>query len=115
MSEFVDSLPETFELFGPVTVRKMFGGYGLYHDGTMFAIVVDDTLYLKSDAESAADFERVGLGQFAYERNGRIIKMSFYLAPDEIIDDREQAARWARRAFAAALRALAAKKIPKRR
>jgi DNA transformation protein len=53
MSELIAYLPEVFELFGPVTIRKMFGGYGVYHDGLMFALVADDTLYLKADDENA--------------------------------------------------------------
>jgi DNA transformation protein and related proteins len=35
--------------FGPVTIRNMFGGAGIYADGVMFAILVDDTLYLNAD------------------------------------------------------------------
>jgi len=44
MSEYVEYLKEVLELFGPITARKMFGGYGIYHNGLMFALVADDTL-----------------------------------------------------------------------
>lgn len=115
MNEFVDTLADLFELFGPITPRKMFGCYGLYHDELMFAIVVDDVLYFKTDAETAPDFEAAGLEQFAYERLGKTVKMSFYRAPDEILDDRELAARWARRAWQAARRTQVAKPAAKRR
>lgn len=70
MSELIAYLPEVFELFGPVTLRKMFGGYGVYHDGLMFALVADDILYLKADAENARYFDEQGLGQFEYLRDG---------------------------------------------
>jgi DNA transformation protein len=115
MSQFVAALPDLFEQFGPITVRKMFGGFGLYHDGLMFAIVVDDTLYLKTDSETASDFVTAGLEQFSYERAGKTVKLSFYRAPDEIVDDREQAASWAHRALQAAGRARAAKNPAARR
>lgn len=104
MSEFVAYLTEVFQNFGAVQTRKMFGGYGLYHDGVMFGLVADDTLYLKADVTVAHFFEAKGLGQFEYEKGAKQIKMSYYLAPEEIFDDREEAALWAHRSYAVALR-----------
>ncbi|AMK78761.1 MULTISPECIES: TfoX/Sxy family protein [Methylomonas] len=105
MSEFIAYLPEVFELFGTIQIRKMFGGYGVYHDGLMFALVADETLYLKADAENAKFFEEQGLAQFAYQREGKMAKMSYYQAPAEFMEDREQAELWARRSYDAARRA----------
>lgn len=105
MSEFIAYLPEVFELFGSIQIRKMFGGYGVYHDGLMFALVADETLYLKADAENAMFFEEQGLAQFAYQREGKMAKMSYYQVPAEFMEDREQADLWARRSYDAALRA----------
>lgn len=105
MNDYIAYLQEAFALFGPVTARRMFGGYGLYHEGRMFGLVVDDILYLKADAESTGEFVRHGLGPFEYQRQGKLVQLSYYRAPDEILDDRELAARWARLALAAALRA----------
>lgn len=105
MSEFVNSLEDVFAMFGRIRTRRMFGGYGIYHDGLMFALVVNDTLYLKADSLSASTFEQRGLDAFEYERgSGKKIKMSYYMAPDEIFDDPETAKLWADRAFDAALR-----------
>lgn len=110
MSGFVDYLPEVFSEFGSIALRKMFGGHGVYHQGLMFGLVADDTLFLKVDAASLPLFEREGLPPFVYsDRNGRTATMSYRQAPDEIFDDRELAARWARRAFEAALRAQSTK------
>lgn len=105
MSEFVEYLHEVFMLFGPITARKMFGGYGIYHNGLMFGLVSDDTLYLKADAENSNHFEQEGLGKFEYKKDDRIMKISYYQAPAEIFEDREQAEIWARRSYQAALRA----------
>lgn len=113
MSEYVAYLQEVFERFGAVSARRMFGGYGLYHEGRMFGLVVDDTLYLKADAESVGEFEACGLGPFEYVREGKAVRLSYYRAPDDMLEDRELAALWARRAFAAALRSGSGK--PKRR
>lgn len=110
MSGFVDYLPEVFSEFGSITLRKMFGGHGVYYQGLMFGLVIDDTLYLKADATSLPWFEREGLPPFVYsDRHGRHTTLSYRQAPDEIFDDQELAALWARRAFEAALRAQAAK------
>jgi DNA transformation protein and related proteins len=92
----------------------MFGGYGIYHDGLMFALAADDVLYLKADAETVPRFEAAGLPPFTYESKGRIMRMSYYQAPAEVLEDPAQAAEWARIAHGAALRARAARK-PKRR
>lgn len=104
MTEFVDFLGEVFRQFGPVQARKMFSGYGLYHDGVMFGLVADETLYLKADETIAHYFESKGLRQFEYARGDKIVKMSYYLAPEEIFDDPEKAAKWASRSFKVAFR-----------
>ena len=105
MSEFIEYLQELFEKFGPVHTRKMFGGYGIYHDGVMFGLVEDDTLYLKSDETSVEYFQSRGLGQFEYDRGEKTVKMSYYRAPDEIMDNPDEASLWARRAWEVAFRA----------
>ena len=104
MSEFVDSLEEVFASFGSIRARKMFGGYGIYHGDLMFGLVADDVLYLKADERSVEVFSKQGLTPFVYEKSGKIVKMSYYTAPEEIFDDPEQAKVWAVRAFEAALR-----------
>jgi DNA transformation protein and related proteins len=110
MSEFVDYLHEVFHQFGAITARKMFGGYGLYHDGLMFAMVSNDTLYLKADDDNAGYFVEQGLDRFEYRRNGKIMRMSYYQAPAELMEDWELAALWARRSYGAALRGGSTKK-----
>ena len=111
MSEFTDYLQEVFARFGAVHARKMFGGYGLYHDGVMFGLVADDTLYLKADASTREHFLSRGLGAFEYEKNGKTVTMSYYLAPEEILEDTDMAREWAQQSFAIALKAQAARKL----
>jgi DNA transformation protein len=104
MSEFVDNLHEVFDLFGPISAKRMFGGYGIYHDGLMFGLVADDLLYLKADERSIDEFTERGLLPFEYDKKGKMVKMSYYAAPEEIFDDPEEAKEWAERAYDAALR-----------
>ena len=105
MSEYVEYLKEVFAEFGPITLRKMFGGYGIYYKGLMFALVDDDMLYLKTDEKNSDYFQKAGLSQFEYDKKDKVVKMSYYQAPDEIMEDREAAAIWAKRSCEAALRA----------
>ena len=105
MSEFVDNLETVLALFGPVKARRLFGGYGIYHDALMFGLVAEDELYLKTDEKSVSAFTELGLPPFEYEKRGKKMKLSYYLAPAVIFDDPELAKAWADRAFEAALRA----------
>lgn len=94
---------DLFAEFGPVQVRTMFGGAGVFADGLMFALVVDDVLYLKADEDSAALFERENCSPFSYRtRGGRRTVMSYWRLPDRLYDDPVGLARWAERALAAA-------------
>jgi DNA transformation protein len=105
MSEYIEYLREQFASFGAIEARRMFGGWGIYHQGLMFALVVDDTLYLKADADSSPQFQALGLQPFQYARRERRVALSFYQAPEGLYDDPDEAKRWAGLAFAAALRA----------
>jgi DNA transformation protein and related proteins len=106
MSDFVEHLKGVFGSVGRVQVRRMFGGYGLYCNDVMFGLVADDTLYLKSDETTETHFTSRGLTPFRYSSKDRkAVTMSYYLAPEEVLEDPEQAATWARRSYEAALRA----------
>ena len=104
MSEFVTYLEEVFDHLGPIQARKMFGGYGIYYQGTMFGLVADDILYLKADTDLAKVFKARGLEAFEYKKGDTIVKMSYYMAPDEVLDDPDEAAIWGKRSYEAALR-----------
>lgn len=113
MSEFVEYLKEVFVQFGPIQSRKMFGGYGVYHNGVMFGLVADDMLYLKVDDTIKPLFEAKGLPAFEYDKGDKVVTMSYSLAPDEILDDPEEAALWAERSYRVAFRSKASTKPKK--
>ncbi len=102
--EFVDYLLELMQPLGPVTARAMFGGYGIYIDDLMFAIVVDDVLYLKTGTHNRPDFEQRGLQPFTYLRDGKTCTMSYSEAPAEVLDDPDTMRTWANGAIEAALK-----------
>lgn len=105
MDEFITFLHELFVPFGTISVRKMFGGYGVYHQGLMFALVADKQLYFKVDNISKEEFITKGLPAFEYQKGDKTIAMSYHIAPEEIYDDAEQAVYWAALAYEAAFRA----------
>ena len=101
---FLDFLTEQLAGFGPVTIRKMFGGAGIYHQGVIFGLVIEDVFYLKSDAASKAPFEAEGLEPFSYDtKDGKRTVMSYWRAPERCLDDPDDMRDWATRAFAVAI------------
>ncbi len=108
--DFADFVLEVLQVWRPVTARRMFGGYGIYHAGVMFALIAEGTLYLKVDDESRGAFEAAGLLPFAYEAKGRRVALSYHRAPDAMLDEPDVAREWAERGWQAALRAHLLKK-----
>jgi DNA transformation protein len=100
-----EHIAELFAAFGPVTVRRMFSGAGIFADGLMIALVVDGVIFLKADERTITQFEREGLGPFTYRtRNGTRSLASYWRMPERLYDDPDELAGWAREAMEAARR-----------
>lgn len=97
---YKEFIQELFSGFGPVTIRDMFGGGGVFHDGIMFAIIADETLYLKVDDTNRASFEAEGMEPFSYHAKDRVNTMSYWEVPERLYDDPEEFTAWARGAYA---------------
>ena len=106
---------DLFEPLGPVQVRAMFGGGGVYYKDTMFALISDETLYLKVDDSNKADFEAEGCGAFVYGDKAKPISMSYHELPDRLLDDPEELVEWARKSVDIALRSKKPKKSGRRK
>ena len=100
----LDHIHDLFAAFAPITTRAMFGGHGVYRDGLILGIVIDDALYLKVDAVTRASFEAAGCAPFMYEAKGKSMPMSYWSVPDEALDSPQEFRPWAQRAWEAALR-----------
>lgn len=109
MSDFIPFVQELLDSWGTVSARRMFGGHGLYHEGLMFAIVMNQQLFLKVDEVNRPDFEALGLTPFTYPMKGKDVALSYWSAPDAIFDEPTEALLWARSAWDAAARAHLAK------
>ena len=103
--EDTERLAELFSVYGPVNVRRMFGGAGVFADGLMIALVVEGVIFLKADERTIPDFEREGLRPFSYEtKAGTRTLTSYWRMPERLYDDPEELAAWARRALESARR-----------
>lgn len=102
---------ELFSSFGPVSVRRMFGGTGIFADGLMFGLVADGELYLKADESTIPAFQTEGVGPFEYGARNRRVVMTYWRAPDRLLDDLDELALWARKALSVAQRAAEAKPL----
>jgi DNA transformation protein len=106
-------ITELFAGFGPVTVRRMFSGAGVFADGLMIALVVDGVIFLKADETLVPQFEREGLSPFSYKtKEGRRTLMSYWRMPERLYDDPDELAVWARQSMAAAQRSETRTKRP---
>lgn len=112
-AEFAAFLHDQLEPFGPITIRSMFGGAGLFRDGVMFGLIAYDTLYFKTGDANRADYEDAGMGSFTYEGKSKPVSMSYHQVPADLFEDPDELSEWARRAFDVALKSKKAKK-PKR-
>ncbi len=101
-----DAIEEMFEALGPVTIKRMFGGKGVYHRGRIVAVQFQGEILLKADAASAPDFAAAGARQWTYEgKKGKAVKMPYWSIPEDAFDEPDLMGRWVRLAYEAALRA----------
>jgi DNA transformation protein and related proteins len=109
-----DFLIDLFADFGPVTIRRMFSGFGISADGTNFGLALRGGLYLRADDQTIPRFEAEGAKPFQYQTRTKTVTVaSYWELPARLFDDPEELAGWARAALAAAQRA-AVRKRPKK-
>lgn len=102
--EFAVFINDQLQVLGPVDCKRMFGGYGYFLGGLMFALIADNLLYLKVDDENRKAFEEMGLEPFTYQKKDKTFSMSYYQAPDVVYEDIEAMHTWGNSAYSAALR-----------
>ncbi|MDE1999173.1 MAG: TfoX/Sxy family protein [Burkholderiales bacterium] len=101
---FAQFIVEQMAGLGPVQAKAMFGGFGLYLQGLMFSLILDDTVYIKVDDASRERFESQGLEPFRYEAKGKVASLKYFQAPAEAYDDPSAMMAWARLGYEAAVR-----------
>jgi DNA transformation protein len=110
-SDFAALIQEQLAPLGPIRIRKMFGGAGVYAHDLMFGLIMGETLYLKVDDLSVGEFQAAGSEPFIFQfKDGTAGSLRYWRLPDEAADDADAAERWARLGLDAALRAKKPKK-----
>ena len=105
---FAEFLREQLVPLGRVTMRRMFGKTGVFCNGLMFGMVTNDTLYFRVDDHNRAVFkEAESAPPLNYEKKGRTIDLSFWRAPERLLDEPDELVTWAQAALAAARRVAA--------
>src|SRR5881296_2967537 len=100
-----DFLIDLFSHFGPVTIRRMFSGFGISADGTNFALALRSGLYFRADEQTIPRFEAEGSKPFQYQTRTRTVTvLSYWELPARLFDDPEELTGWAMAALAAARR-----------
>ena len=114
--EFREHVLDLFAGLGPVQVRRMFGGAGVYLGDACFALLIGDVIYLRGDDDTGPAYEDGGGEQWVYDNGKRgPVAMPYWSLPESALDDPEEAAQWARRALVPAEAAATAKRAAKER
>ncbi len=102
--EQIEMVRDLFAGVGPITTRKMFGGLGIYTDGTIFAVLMSDgQLKLKGAGKMVETLDAEGWERWTYTRDGSdtVRSMPYWSLPDALLDDPDEASAWAKRALEA--------------
>ena len=98
--EFVTYVTDQLNGLANVSVRKMFGGAGLYCDGVMFGLIADDVFYLKVDDSNRDDFIKAGASAFnPYPDKVKTAIMSYYDVPADVLENPDELAKWTQRSL----------------
>jgi DNA transformation protein len=102
-SGFVDYIIDCLSQHGNISARRMFGGYGLYLNKTIFAIIIDDELYFKADSDLALEYSKAGSHPFTYQKNDKTVALSYWYVPAEIIEAQDLLKNWFRKSLGVAI------------
>jgi DNA transformation protein and related proteins len=100
-----ETAAELFAAFGPVDVRRMFSGFGIYAEDVCFALYLRGEIYLKADETTIPRFLAEGCEHFSYSTRARTVSVkSWWRMPTRLYDEPEELADWARQAVEVAAR-----------
>lgn len=93
--EFVEYvIKDLLGRYAVVVARRMFGGYGLYRQGVMFALIAQNQLYFKADEQTAQYFKTFGSEPFTYEGKGKLVKLSYWTVVPDVLEDSAELKTW---------------------
>lgn len=90
---------DLFQFFGPIALRRFFGGEGLFSGDVMIGFVSDERIYFKTNEETRQAYLAEKAKPFSFDKRGETIVTGYYAIPERLYDEPEELARWAKRAF----------------
>ena len=109
--DFGEWVREHFAALGPLEIKRMFGGAGVYRNGVIFALLDDGVVWLKGSDINIPALEAAGSRQFTYPgKDGAVMSLGYWSLPEAAVDDPDEAVDWARGAIEVAVRKAAQKK-----
>jgi DNA transformation protein and related proteins len=103
-NSFLSYVLEQLSPHGPITARAMFGGYGVYWDNVMFALIADNQLYFRVDEITSKDYEPYNSEPFVYEGMKKPVTLPYLTLPIDILENSQELPEWIKRAYQTSLR-----------
>lgn len=99
MTLTITEVINTLSPFGDITARPMFGGYGIYKEGVIIALMDEGELYFKSTPTSEPFYQSFDSYPFVYEGQRRPVKMSYWHVPNTVFKDPILLEKWVETAY----------------
>ena len=93
---------DLFAPFGKVTLRRLFGGEGIYVGKQIIGLVMEERIYFKTDDATRGAYLAERTKPFGFKKTRKYIETSYYAVPERLYDEPEEFASWARGALDAA-------------
>ena len=106
---------DLFSAFRPIALRRFFGGEGICSGNIMFGMIFAERIYFKTDETTRAAFIAEACQPFSFQKRGETIVTGWYAIPDQLYDDPEELAPWAKQAYEVATRSATVAKKQHRR
>jgi DNA transformation protein and related proteins len=109
--ELANYVEETLAFLGRISTKSIFGGIGIFVDERLLGIVMDDKLYLHTDASNLRAYQDRGMPQFKPYPNAFDLTTDHHQVPAEIVEDPVRLKQWGEQALAAAIEAAKVKQL----
>ena len=106
--EYLNFVMEKLSPVGDIKSRAMFGGYGIFHEGLMFALISEDTLYFKVNESNRDMYQKARSKPFPHG-------ISYWEVPADVLEDTEMLKEWAEKSINIAIEADAKKTKKKKK
>ncbi|ATC60189.1 TfoX/Sxy family DNA transformation protein [Vibrio anguillarum] len=87
MNELISQIYRQAYSLGEISHRSMFGGYGFFCDGVVFALMHNECFYIRSYHASQPFFEKLNYKRYQYVKSNGIANTGYYALPPDVLSD----------------------------